>query len=137
MFWSYHSWDIELEMWKKTAESAEKYQIFVFSRVKILLMVAQNPTIYNILWKTQIISFRCTSIFCPNCEWSFAVICRKYAEWVIFSISMNITPGALMINRPKFLIFSSTFWVLSVGIFHYCIPSASNFSSMVLPPFAL
>ena len=137
MFWSYHSWDIELEMWKKTAESAEKYQIFVFSRVKILLMVAQNPTIYNILWKTQIISFRCSSVFCPNCEWFFAVISSKYSEWVIFSILMNITPGAIMINWPMFLISSSTLWVLSVGTCHYCISSASNFSSMVLPPFAL
>ena len=52
-FWSYRSWVFEGRNIKKL-----KLNETLSSRVDILLMVAQNPTIHSIFWKSW--SFRCT-----------------------------------------------------------------------------
>ena len=40
--------------------SQKKYRNLIFSRIDILLMVAQNPIIHSIFWKSLMVSFRCT-----------------------------------------------------------------------------
>ena len=45
--WSYRSWDIKDRNIKKLL-TQQKYQNYIFSRVDILLMVAQNPIILSI-----------------------------------------------------------------------------------------
>ena len=46
--WSYHSEILRVEISKKTANSAKKYQNFLFSSGDISLSVAQNTIIHSI-----------------------------------------------------------------------------------------
>ena len=58
----------------------------------------------------------------------------KYTKRAIFDVVMTITLGVNMITRKTTPFFSSTLWVLFVGIFHFCISKPSKFSSMGSPP---
>ena len=55
-------------------------------------------------------------IVCPNCDWFFASISRKYKKWAILDILMTITRGANMITRQIAPFFPCTFCALSVDI---------------------
>ena len=75
-------------------------------------------------------------MFCPNCDWFFAAISRKYNKRDIFDILMIITLEANMITReitPFFMYsLSSIRWYIS--FLHF-----QNFKTQfhVGPPFAL
>ena len=50
MFRSYSSWDIERRNIKNLSSEEKKHRNPVFSRVDILLMVAQKPVIHSVFW---------------------------------------------------------------------------------------
>ena len=105
-----------VEIYKKLL--CQQKNILYFQGLATSLMVAQNQ------------------IFCPNCGWLFAVISRKVEKRAIFDILMTTTPRVNIITRQVTLIFSSSLWDLSTGIFHFCISRPSKLNSIFLP-FAL
>ena len=66
-----------------------KFSRHVTSRLWRVLNGTPNPINHTIFWKNSRRSFRCTQMFCPNCNLFFAVISRKYKA--IFNILMTIT----------------------------------------------
>ena len=66
-----------------------KFSRHVTSRLWLVLNGTPNPINHTIFWKNSRRSFRCTQMFCPNCNLFFAVISRKYKA--IFDILMTIT----------------------------------------------
>ena len=93
----------------KNCRVSKRYQNPVFSKVDILLMIAQNQMTHSIFWKSYLKSFRRIWIFCPNCDWFLAVNNRKCKKWAIFDMLLAITPGVNIITRqmtPIFFIYS-------------------------------
>ena len=123
---SYCSWDIEGRNIRRTAENYRKNpKNSVFSKIDILLMVAQNPLTHSIFW---IKFFQMHLNILPN-----LILCchlEKIKKWAIFDILMTVTLEVNMITRQMTPFLSSTFWALSVGIFHFCISRPSKFTSM-------
>ena len=91
----------------------------------MLLMVAQNPRIHSIFLESyigSIRSFRSKWIYCPNCDWFFAGISRKYKKWAIFDILIIVTREVNMITRkmtPFFSIYSLSPICLCISFLHF------------------
>ena len=116
-----------VEVSKKLLEAAKKHQNHLLSRDNILLMVAQNPiNPWHFLKELN-------AIFSPNCDWCFAVISRKCKKWEIFDILITMIEGVKMTTRQMIPFFSSTFWAVFPGIFHFYISRPSKFNSMGCP----
>ena len=115
-----------IEFWNFFADSA----VLNISILNTSQSVTPIPLAISFSKRNSIRSFRCTYIFCSNCDWFFTVISRKYTKRAIFDILMNKTPEVNMIARQMTPFFSSTLWALSAGIFHFCISGPSKFNSM-------
>ena len=99
---------------------------FVDSAVSLVVLLSmshqqlfQNP--FTISFSDR------TKKFLLNCDYSFTVINK---EWAIFGILVTITVKVNMIAWQMTLFSSSTFWVLSGGIFHFCMTRPTKLSSM-------
>ena len=135
----YRLWDIEGRNIKKTTESAKKYRNPVFSRVDILVMVAQNPLMEFLkehFLKELSKIFQMHLNILPKVWLILCCHSTKYKTWATIDILMTITPEVNMIIREMTPFLSFAFWALSVAIFHFCILKPSKFSSWD-PCFAL
>ena len=130
---SYCSWDIEGRNIRKTAENYRKKPWnSVFSKIDILLMVAQNPLTHSIFW---IKFFQMHLNILPK-----LILCchlEQIKKWAIFDILLAVALEVNMITRQMTPFLLSTFWALCVGIFHFCISRPSKFTSMGFHPWIM